>query len=145
MQYFVREELNLDAPINLKRLSPAMKLYAGFMCKWRETKMYKNSYNKRKEAEHAARVQKDEKLKESLLVIIYKELDNNESMQKHGEECVELVLCIKSNFIHSLDRILTHSEFLPYEITKVPETRDFRVAFPEMPVILRVCKKSLTA
>lgn len=143
MRYLIRRELDLDKPVNLRRLSPAMKIYAGLACKWRETNFYRTKLNKRLEADYAARVKRDEKLKEALMVVIYKELDNNSLLSSRGEESQELVICVKSNFIHSLDRILTHKDFLPYVISKVEEDPDVRKAFPEMPILLRVSKKKL--
>lgn len=143
MKYLVRKELDFDHPVNLRRLKPFMKIYAGAICKWRESERYKNGLNKRLEQEYAKRVKQDEKLKEVLLALIFKELDNNHSMEKKGEECAEIVLCVKSKFIYSLNRILDHKDFLPYVITKVEEEEDLRVAFPEMPILLRVSKRTL--
>ena len=120
-----------------------MKIYAGIVSKWHETNYYKTNLNKRLEADYAERVRRDEMLKEALLVIIYKELDNNQSMSKKGEECTEIVVCVKSKFIHSLDRILKHKDFLPYIIEKVPEEPDARTAFPEMPILINIRKKNL--
>lgn len=120
-----------------------MKIYAGLASKWRETSFYKTKLNKRLEADYAARVKRDEKLKEALMVVIYKELDNNSLLSSRGEESQELIICVKSNFIHSLDRILTHKDFLPYVITKVEEDPDIRKAFPEMPILIKVSKKKL--
>lgn len=143
MQEFVRKELDLQQPVNLRRLSPVMKIYAGFMSKMMETKFYKTALNKRKEEEYALRTQRDERLKEVLLAVIYRELNSNETMKEYEEECVEMIVCVKSNFIHSLDRIIRHKEFLPYDIVKVEEEADLRVAFPDMPILLCISKKSL--
>lgn len=143
MRYLIRRELDLNEPVNLRRLSPMMKVYAGIASKWHDTKFYRTRLNKRLEADYAAKVKRDEKLKEAMMVIIYKELDSNSLLSSKGEESQELVLCIKSNFIHSLDRILTHKDFLPYVVTKVEEDPDVRKAFPEMPVLVKVSKKKL--
>lgn len=143
MRYLVRHELDFDAPINLRRLRPIMKIYAGIVTKWRDTEYYKSNLNKRMEAAYAERVKRDEMLKEALLVLIYRELDNNASLAKKGEKCCEVVVCVQSRFIHSLDRILQHKDFLPYVIKKVPEEPDARLAFPEMPILLRVRKRNL--
>lgn len=143
MRYLVRNELDFQKPVNLRRLSPMMKIYAGIVSKWHETNYYLTNLHKRQEAAYAAQVQRDEKLKEALLVQIFKELNNNHSMKAKGEECDEVILCVQSKFIHSLDRILTHKDFLPYIIAKVPEDPDIRLAFPEMPVLVKVQKKKL--
>ena len=143
MRFLVREELDFNKPINLRKLSPLMKIYAGFVVKWRETDFYKTSLNKRLEADYAAKVQRDEKLKEALLVVIFRELDNSKSVQSYGEESKEIVVQIKSKYIHSFDRIVEHKDFLPYQITKVSENSDLRTAFPEMPILVRIKKKQM--
>lgn len=145
MQYFVRRELDLNYPINLRRLTPIMKVYAGVISRWQETRYYKTQYNKRMEADAAARVQRDEKLKEYLLAVIYRELDNNNGAGARGEECNCIIVQVKSKFIHSLDRILDKKEFLPYNIERVRENSDFRLAYPDMPILLRVRKKALNS
>lgn len=143
MRFLVRNELDFEKPINLRRLKPLMKIYAGFIVKWHETEFYKTALNKRLEADYAAKIQRDEKLKEALLVVIFKELDNSKAVSSYGEESKEIVVQIKSKYIHSFDRIVNHKDFLPYELIKVDENPDLRKAFPEMPVLIRVRKKQM--
>lgn len=143
MQYFVRKELDMGSPINLRKLSPLMKIYAGIISKWRETKYYKTQFNKRKEAAYAMQVKHDECLKDALLALIYKELDDNTSLSAKSEECVSVVLQINSRYIHSIDRVLKGKEFLPYYVERVEEEPDFRLAYPEMPILLKINKRSL--
>lgn len=143
MQYFVRKELDMGSPINLRKLSPLMKIYAGIISKWRETKYYKTQFNKRKEAAYAMQVKHDECLKDALLALIYKELDDNTSLSAKSEECVSVVLQINSRYIHSIDRVLKGKEFLSYYVERVEEEPDFRLAYPEMPILLKINKRSL--
>lgn len=72
MQYFVRKELDVSEPINLRKLSPSMKIYAGVLSSWHNTRYYKKKYAKRKEIEEQVRIQKDERLKDYLLAMITK-------------------------------------------------------------------------
>lgn len=146
MQYFIRKELDTTKPINLRKLSPFMKIYAGIVSSWHNTRYYKRKYTKRKEVEEQTRIQKDDRLKDYLLAFIYKELDNNDiakSIDDVNDECLEIIVQIKSNSIHSLERVLRSKEFLPYEIERIPEHKDFRLAYPEMPILLRVRKRTL--
>lgn len=143
MQYFVRRELDMSSPVNLRKLSPLMKIYAGVISKWKETKYYKTQFNKRKEAAYAVQVKHDECLKDALLALIYKELDDNTSLGTKSEECISVVLQINSRYIHSIDRVLRGKEFLPYCVERVKEEPDFRLAYPEMPILLKVTKRSL--
>lgn len=139
----MRNELDVTKPVNLRRLTPLMKIYAGIMSKWNATDWHKTRLNERLEIAHALQVEKDEKLKEALLVQIYKELNDNHTLSDYNEICREVVLCVQSDFIHSLDRVLKHKDFLPYVVTKVSENADVRLAFPDMPVLLRVSKKTV--
>lgn len=120
-----------------------MKVYAGIVSQWHTSKFYKDSYNKRRDAEHLKRVQRDNLLKDALLVRIYQELDSNSTLSTKGEECTEVQMCIKSKYIHSLDRIIGGKEFLPYNIVRVSEDSDLRIAFSDMPIILCITKRSL--
>jgi hypothetical protein len=142
MQYFVRKELDVSEPINLRKLSPSMKIYAGVLSSWHNTRYYKKKYAKRKEIEEQVRIQKDERLKDYLLAMIYKELDNQTISKRlqTGEECLEVIIQVNSVSIYSLNRVLKSKEFLPYKIERIQEEKDFRIAFPDMPVLIRVQK-----
>ncbi len=142
MQYFVRKELDVSEPINLRKLSPSMKIYAGVLSSWHNTRYYKKKYAKRKEIEEQVRIQKDERLKDYLLAMIYKELDNQTISKRlqTGEECFEVIIQVNSVSIYSLNRVLKSKEFLPYKIERIQEEKDFRIAFPDMPVLIRVQK-----
>lgn len=143
MKVLIRKELDTEKPINLHRLSSFMKLYAGIITKWRDTKLYKINLNKRLEAEHQEQVQKDEKLKEILLAQIYSELTNNLSLAKRGEVCDSIIISVKSSYFSSLDRILGSKDFLLYDIKRVEEVSDLRIAFSDMPILLEVRKKAI--
>ena len=142
MQYFVRKELDVSEPINLRKLSPSMKIYAGVLSSWHNTRYYKKKYAKRKEIEEQVRIQKDERLKDYLLAMIYKELDNQTISKRlqTGEECLEVIIQVNSVSIYSLNRVLKSKEFLPYKIERIQEEKDFRIDFPDMPVLIRVQK-----
>ena len=142
MQYFVRKELDVSEPINLRKLSPSMKIYAGVLSRWHNTRYSKKKYAKRKEIEEQVRIQKDERLKDYLLAMIYKELDNQTISKRlqTGEECLEVIIQVNSVSIYSLNRVLKSKEFLPYKIERIQEEKDFRIAFPDMPVLIRVQK-----
>lgn len=143
MRYLVREELDLDKPINLRRLSPIMKIYAGIMTRWRGSNTYRHKVEKRREATHMAMVQKDECLKEALLALIFRELDNNTSMAEKGEISKEIVISVNSEYRSSLKRILNHKDFVMYNLELVTENPDMRLAFHTMPILIRVSKKLL--
>ena len=52
MKIKIRDELNVDEPINLRRLKPRIKLYAGFMVKIHESRWYQTSRHKKEEQDY---------------------------------------------------------------------------------------------
>lgn len=69
MKIKIRDELNVDEPINLRRLKPRIKLYAGFMVKIHESRWYQTGRHKKEEQDYARQVQQDERLK--MLYLLY--------------------------------------------------------------------------
>lgn len=141
MRVKIRDVLDLEQPINVKRLSPIMKIYAGIMVRWRESASYKRKLNKSLEAEAIARMKKDEQLKQMLLAQIHRELNNNTILREEGKVCKSIIISVAASHNSSLTRVLKHKDFLPYEIRRVPETEDFRKAFKDMPYLIEVSKK----
>lgn len=141
MRVKVREELDVTAPINLRRLSPVMKIYAGFLTMWYNTSFYKTGLHKRQEDENIRMMQRDENLKDLLLAQIYNELINNRTLNERGEECSVVYLSVDSKYRKSLERVIHHKDFLPYDVEIVQENSDLRLAFHDMPYLLKVSKK----
>ncbi len=141
MRVKIREELDLTSQINLRRLSPIMKIYAGIVTKWHESEFYRRGLNRHKEAAAIARMQQDEKLKQLILAQIHKELNVNEELRKVGKVCTSITIQIGADYKKSLDRVLKHKDFLPYKIEPVPENEDVRKAFTNMPYLIRITKK----
>lgn len=143
MQAFIRYELDVNSPVNLRRLSPVMKIYAGIITRIHETKLYQTRLHKSIEAEHASQIRKDEMLKDYLLAIMYRELTENRTLGASGCECAEIVLSISSEYRKSLQRVLMHRDFVNYTISEIPENTDFRKAFHEMPILIKVSKRMI--
>jgi len=141
MRVQIRNALDLSAPVNLRRLSPAMKVYAGIVAMYRNTEFYKRGLHKKLEASVVKGMQEDEMLKEALLAMIFKELDSNSSLEKEGKVCRSMVISVDASKKKSLDRVIGHNDFLPYQIQYVQENRDIRLAFKNMPFLIRVSKK----
>ena len=80
MRSFVRNELCTDKPINLKRLSPAMKVYAGIITRFHDSKYYKTKLDIRLEAQYSEQVRIDEKVKDNILAMVYRELNSNKTL-----------------------------------------------------------------
>lgn len=143
MKTFIRYELSTDHAINLRRLSPAMKIYAGVITKVHETKFYKSYLQKHLEKEHMEQMKRDEKLKDFLLALLYRELTANNTLSKKGLTCSSIIVSIDSEYQESLDRVLKHKDFILYDISRVEEEGDIRAAFSNMPILLSVSKKAI--
>lgn len=141
MKIKIRDELNVDEPINLRRLKPRIKLYAGFMVKIHESRWYKTGRHKKEEQDYARQVQQDERLKNALLAVFYRELVDNKTLSDKKDTCKEITVSIESKYQKSLDRILKQKDFIMYDIKRVEEQPDIRKAFPDMAIILQVSKK----
>lgn len=141
MKIKIRDELNVDKPINLRRLTPRIKLYAGFMVKIHESRWYQTGRHKKEEQDYAKLVQQDERLKNALLAVLYRELVDNKTLSDKKDTCKEITVSIDSKYQKSLDRILKQKDFIMYDIKRVEEQPDIRKAFPDMAIILQVSKK----
>lgn len=144
MKVKLRNELDFSQPVNLHRLSPTMKIYAGIVSKWHESDMYKQKCSKSLEAANIARMQKDENLKNILLAQIFKAFSGDTGTAGAAGDCKSVVLRIDAAYKKSLDRVLKNRDFLSYDIEFVEENPDIRKAFVNMPYLLRVSKKLVT-
>lgn len=142
MRVEVRKELSLENP-NLKEISATDKIALAIKSKLYESKFYKNSVKKKMDAEQRKRLQRIRQLKESLLVRLYAELTEDATLKKKGLHTKYVRLIVRQSYADILDEVLTHKEFLPYEIERIPENADVRLAFPDMPIILNVERKML--
>ncbi len=141
MRVKIRKVLDMNKPINIRTLQPVMKIYVGFMMKYRESDSYQRKLNRSLEAAAVARMQRDEKLKQLLLAQIYRELGSNFELGKQGKTCTNIIISVDAAYHKSLDRVLSHKDFLPYDIRRVPENSDLRKAFKNMPYLIEVSKK----
>lgn len=141
MKIKIRDELNVDAPVNLRRLTPRMKLYAGFMVKVHESRWYQTGKHKKEEREYAKQLQQDEQLKDALLATLYRELVSNKTLEERDDVCTSITVGIDSKHKKSLERILSQKDFIMYDIQRIEEQPDIRKAFPDMQILIRVSKK----
>lgn len=141
MRVKIRDVLDLSKPINARRLTPIMKIYAGINLKWRESEGYRKKLNKSLENAAIARMQRDEMLKQHILAQIHRELNNNTDLAAEGKICQSIIISVSATHRKSLNRVLEHKDFLPYEIKVVPENEDLRKAFKDMPYLIKVSKK----
>lgn len=142
MRALMRLELDVDKPINLRKLRPMQKIYAGFMSQVHSTKFYQKSLTKRRDAARVAQIKKEEELRKSLAAHIYKDLVLS-GVAPDGTKCTEIVVMVSSDCEEVLDRVLQSADFVSYDICRIEENVDLRRAFPKEPIAIRVSKKAL--
>ncbi len=140
MKILIRKELCVDNPVNLRALTPLMKIYAGIALSWHQSNWYQRKEHARQEKEHAEQMQRDNNLKDGILVHLYRELVSNATLNGR-DNCVATIVSIDYKYKDSLLRILGHKDFISYDIEIVPEDANYRAAFPNMPVLVKFSKK----
>ena len=152
MRVKMRQVLDTDQPINLRRLKPLDKIKAGLIIQWKQTNIYKRNKQQREEAVYLEQLRKDEDVKNYILALLYRELISNVTLQQKDKECESVVISISQHYEDSLYRLFPNlfgrsgemnKDFLSYEITRVEEHADIRKAFKEMPYLFRCSKKHL--
>lgn len=141
MRVKIREELDVRAPVNLKKLSALGKIKAGLSTMWQNTEIYQKALNKNMEAANIAILQKDDHLKNLILGQLYLELNDNKTLSEKDARCSTVILAIDYHYKKSLQRILSHKEFLQYQIELVDENPDIRKAFCDMPILIKFSLK----
>lgn len=142
MRALIRYELDVDQPINLRKLRPKQKIYAGFLSQLHSTKFYQKSLTKRRDAARIAQIKKEEDLRKDLAAHIYRDLVQSK-VAPDGVTCTEIVIMVSSDFNDVLDRVIQSADFVSYDICRVPENADLRRVFPKEPIAIRVTKKAL--
>ena len=132
----------MDRPVNLRLLSPAMKVWAGIALSWQQSNWFQRRERAREERERAAQMQRDNNLKDSILVQLYKELVNNTTLGGK-DTCSAVVLSVDGKYRDALKRVLGHKDFLSYNTEWIEEDSNLRAAFPNMPVLVKFSKKTI--
>lgn len=136
MRVFMREVVDLDKPLNMKKLNWKEKIRVSIAMEIRGTKLYQYADKKAKDKEAAYQVFVEDSLKNALLAQIY------HGFTLEGREVKEVFLEVKREYESALARVLRHKEFSVYLIQRVPENQDIRVAYPDMPILLK-CKRQI--
>ena len=152
MRVKVRNVLDTNKPINLRRLSAKDKIVAGIITQWKSTNIYKNNSQRKKETEYVQQLKRDEDLKNFLLAIMYRELIQNKTLSQKDKLCESIIIEVSQQYEDSLQRLFPNlfnkngepnKDFLSYEVTRVEENSDIRRALKDMPIRLQCSKKHL--
>ena len=152
MRVLVRSELDLNKPVNLKKLSPFEKVRAGIISQIMQNSFYIN-YKRRKDEEAYVQILKeDEMVKSVLLAELYAELSQNRTLSDKGLKCSSVILTVDASSEPSLKRLFPnlfglegtpHKDFISFNIERVQENADIRRAFKDMPILLKATEKKI--
>lgn len=131
MRLKVRREVNLDdldnKPVELNELQPLEKLVVGFRMFGRNSLVYKSIHEKNQNAKTKKRMMLIDNVKEVLLLKLQKELKNKRSV----------VLDVSRSYLDVIDDVFSSSEFLSFNIERIPENPDILLSFGDMPLRFR--------
>ena len=153
MRAVIRKEVDVDQPLNLRRLSPLQKITVSLRKEWKSTSFYRNADLARERVAHQKKIAREEDAKRAILGKVYTELIRKADARKDVGTIDEVIVAVDASFSDILfDRynsngellykgILNHSDFAQYDIDVIQENHDIRLAFPHMQYLLRFRKK----
>ena len=153
MRAVIRKEVDVDQPLNLRRLSPLQKITVSLRKEWKSTSFYRNADLARERVAHQKKIAREEDAKRAILGKVYTELIRKADARKDVGTIDEVIVAVDASFSNILfDRynsdgellykgILNHSDFAQYDIDVIQENHDIRLAFPHMQYLLRFRKK----
>ncbi len=153
MRAVIRKEVDVDQPLNLRRLSPLQKITVSLRKEWKSTSFYRNADLARERVAHQKKIAREEDAKRAILGKVYTELIRKADARKDVGTIDEVIVAVDASFSDILfDRynsdgellykgILNHSDFAQYDIEVIQENHDIRLAFPHMQYLLRFRKK----
>ena len=153
MRAVIRKDVDVDQPLNLRRLSPLQKITVSLRKEWKSTSFYRNADLARERVAHQKKIAREEDAKRAILGKVYTELIRKADARKDVGTIDEVIVAVDASFSDILfDRynsdgellykgILNHSDFAQYDIEVIQENHDIRLAFPHMQYLLRFRKK----
>ena len=153
MRAVIRKEVDVDQPLNLRRLSPLQKITVSLRKEWKSTSFYRNADLARERVAHQKKIAREEDAKRAILGKVYTELIRKADARKDVGTIDEVIVAVDASFSDILfDRynsdgellykgILNHSDFAQYDIEVIQENHDIRLALPHMQYLLRFRKK----
>lgn len=152
MRVLVRNELDLSKPVNLKRLSPLEKVKAGIISQIMQNSFYINYKRQKDEESYMQILKEDEMVKSLILAELYAELNQNRTLSERGVKAEEIIITVDAKYEESLKRLFPnlfgqqgnpHKDFISFNIDRVSENPDIRLAFKNMPILLRASAKRI--
>lgn len=134
-------ELDEDGMADLRQLNTLEKIVTSIRISLRNTKMAKNRRQREVEQAYRREVEEEEGLKSVLLQRIYNELVRNNFLDKKGLHTRDITLAIDARMEDVLKRIITHKDFVSYDMSIIEPNSDVKKCFTDTPILLNIRKK----
>jgi hypothetical protein len=145
MRVKIRRVIDLDAEINISKLSPLEKIIVPILKSLKDSKFYRRQIEAKMEKEQKERIAKEERLKESILSRAYGELTENKWMDLNqpGLVCKEVGLTVNRAYESVLHEVIKHQDFSSYHIHIWECNKDLLMAYPKLKIVISVSRKVL--
>ena len=138
MKVFIRDEVNVDYPVDLSKLSARDKIQAAIISRIHGTDSYKRRLLEYEEEKKKKQTASDMLIRDLVNASVQKEIYNNETLKKYNDTCSEITVAISSEYIDSMERLIEMNAFPTYIISRVPEDRDMRQCFTNLPAFYSI-------
>ncbi|MNN11607.1 hypothetical protein D3C81_1245720 [compost metagenome] len=133
MRVFVREKIDIDKEIDLDVLKPLERIVVATRSAISKTSIFRDYKQKELDRELVHRMKTIEDLK---LVLLY-HLDRK--LSSDNIKCA--YIDVDRRYDEYLDETLNSIDFMSYDIKIMEENSDYLVAFPDLPILLKVGRK----
>lgn len=141
MRVKIRQVVDPSRVPDISKLDPIPSLVVAFKQWYRQSNRYARKMEKELTKENKIRIQKEELLKEELITVIVKTLDEGENNSDNSLDSI--ILSINREAEKELRSILSHKDFVAYNITILDCDRDMLRSFPTIPLRIQVRTKVL--
>lgn len=138
MRYLMRELVDIENPsLDINHLKGWEKIKTAFRFSMTKTVMYKKMQEKSEGEFLKRQMDRKEELKNILLY------NFNLQLNKKSSSRIDYIkLSIPRQFEDILDDTISSVDFLSYTISRIKENKDFLLSFPDMPIMLKVSKRT---
>lgn len=145
MRVWMRNQVDVNKPIDLHTLKPWERIITSILYQVQDLDLYKKRKERENEKAFMAKMEREEKLKDTLLAYIYNDLvkNRNPQIRKKRKVAEKITLAIDRSFDDVLDEVLSGKDFVSFNIRRIQESPDILLANPSLPIMIEFSKKVL--
>lgn len=138
MKVYIRDEVNVDYPVDLTKLPGLKKIQVAITSRIHGSDSYKRRLLEYEENKKKRQTEADMLIRDLVNASVQRELYKNSTLKKFNDDCTEITIAISSDYINSMERLIKDNTFSTYIITRIPENDDLRKCKPELPAFYRI-------